>query len=256
MNKSPLYVIFDFDWSLINENSDTWVVQTLAPDLYTELSELARNDESGFKNQWTKLMDHIVGRMMTERGVSIGSLNEALRNIPIFKEIVTAIKLVHMSGARLAILSDANMHYISVILDHLGIADCFSDIVSNKAEIESPTQSTQTLRIFPYQNATSPHRCALCPSNLCKGGVLDSWRATVSENTGNSAAHRVVYIGDGRGDFCPSLRLATTDIVLCREGWALHNAIQQSSSVCAQVIPWSTGGDVLRVLELILQDSI
>jgi hypothetical protein len=43
----------DFDWSFINENSDTYVVQQLVPSLVPELKELMRTT---FKNQWTALM--------------------------------------------------------------------------------------------------------------------------------------------------------------------------------------------------------
>jgi hypothetical protein len=43
----------DFDWSFINENSDTYVVHKLVPSLIPELKELMK---SRFKNQWTALM--------------------------------------------------------------------------------------------------------------------------------------------------------------------------------------------------------
>lgn len=43
----------DFDWSLINENSDTYVVDQLAPSLVPEMRVLLK---TRFKNQWTALM--------------------------------------------------------------------------------------------------------------------------------------------------------------------------------------------------------
>lgn len=43
----------DFDWSFINENSDTYVVEKLAPSLLPELRELMKTT---FENKWTALM--------------------------------------------------------------------------------------------------------------------------------------------------------------------------------------------------------
>ena len=43
----------DFDWSFINENSDTYVISELAPSLIPELKELMKTT---FKDQWTALM--------------------------------------------------------------------------------------------------------------------------------------------------------------------------------------------------------
>ena len=38
--------------------------------------------------------------------------------------------------------------------------------------------------------------------------------------TSQSANQCIIYVGDGRGDFCPSLRLQEGDHVLAREGYA------------------------------------
>ena len=43
----------DFDWSFINENSDTYVVERLAPCLVPEMRELLKTE---YKNNWTALM--------------------------------------------------------------------------------------------------------------------------------------------------------------------------------------------------------
>lgn len=51
-------LVFDFDWSLVNENSDTWVLKQLRPELLGELGQGQRNGLG-----WTKLMDSMFGRL-------------------------------------------------------------------------------------------------------------------------------------------------------------------------------------------------
>lgn len=51
-------MVFDFDWSLINENSDTWVLKELRPRL---LDELRQGQRKGLG--WTELMDSMFGRL-------------------------------------------------------------------------------------------------------------------------------------------------------------------------------------------------
>ena len=38
-------IIWDFDWSLINENSDTYIFEELAPDLLDEMKRLQFEDK-------------------------------------------------------------------------------------------------------------------------------------------------------------------------------------------------------------------
>ena len=57
------------------------------------------------------------------------------------------------------------------------------------------------------------HRCANpCPPNMCKGLIIDRIQNTVSELDNK----RFIYLGDGTGDYCPSLRLRERDFVMPR----------------------------------------
>lgn len=182
-------VIFDFDWSLINEDSDTWIFSQLNPELLKEIRALWRDENGGFANQWNKLMAHMVNRLMTENGVCIESLYQALCSIPVFSEIIEAIQYAHEIGAILLILSDANTFYISVILKHFEIYDLFTKIVTNYAEINDVTG---VLKIMPYQSFDNPHNCHICPPNLCKGSVLTSWKESSFIPT--TPDSRIIYI--------------------------------------------------------------
>ncbi|CCM01144.1 uncharacterized protein FIBRA_03192 [Fibroporia radiculosa] len=43
-------VVFDFDWSLVDQDSDRWIFEVLCPELRRKLNDLKR------EVQWTDLM--------------------------------------------------------------------------------------------------------------------------------------------------------------------------------------------------------
>lgn len=98
------------------------------------------------------------------------------------------------------------------------VQDCFSAVFTNPAKYEA----SGALRVSPY--ASMPHGCPRCPSNLCKGQVkcLQFNILTVKCDQVLDAVlkrqqyDRVVYLGDGSGDFCPCTRLHHPDIVCAR----------------------------------------
>jgi hypothetical protein len=123
------------------------------------------------------------------------------------------------------------------------------------------------IRIVPYQPTGEPHECARCPPNLCKGGVLDKWiemdycksQKDLVASSDIKSRPRIIYIGDGGGDVCPALRLGASDVLLCRQDWALHKSFEQirsdrssESKSCDQsprVVPWKNGADILRTFQ-------
>jgi len=135
------------------------------------------------------------------------------------------------------ILSDANTVYIDYILQGSNVQSVISDIFTNPAHFEANGR----LCVTPYQNNT---QCLLCPTNLCKGSVLSSYLCSHAPFT------KIVYVGDGRGDYCPSLQLRETDFILARANWALHKLLtktqqqQQQQQLRAKVVPWDNGSDI------------
>ena len=90
---SPWLVVFDFDWSLINENSDTFIFECLDMS-----GELLREIDAFMKQpgaSWTTCMDIYVGKLMSgSYGVTKAQLIQCLHSIPHFPEMFAALKLV------------------------------------------------------------------------------------------------------------------------------------------------------------------
>ena len=203
-------IVWDFDWSLVNENSDTWVIEQLDPSgrVWNEVEAKLRAGEM----QWTQLMDWALGELHKD-GHAPEAIGKALASLPILDGATAAVRLGAAAGATQRILSDANTVYISTILEARGLADVFPVVETNPASYDAAGR----LRVRPHQPAELPHACALCPPNLCKGAVLQQW---LSEQPS-----RCVYIGDGGGDFCPATRLRAGDVLLARA--APHDSLLQ-----------------------------
>ncbi|CAH2077578.1 unnamed protein product [Thlaspi arvense] len=229
-----IVIIFDFDRTLIDGDSDNSVVTEMG---LTEIFHQLR-----FTLPWNRLMD----RMMTElhsQGRSIDDIEACLKKMLIDSQIVEAIKSAKSSGCDLKIVSDANRFFIEKILEQHGLLDCFSEIYTNPTSVDDDGK----LRIFPYHGAASvAHSCNLCPTNLCKGLVMDHIRDSCPKD---QIQRRFVYLGDGGGDFCPTLKLRECDCVMPRTNYPLWKRISDNSSLIkAQVKEWSNAEEIQKIL--------
>ena len=75
--------------------------------------------------------------------------------------------------------------------------------------------------------------------------MIDQIRASASE----SERRRFVYLGDGSGDFCPSLKLRKEDFVMPRKDFPLWKRIHSNKKLIkAQIHEWSNGEELEKVL--------
>lgn len=107
------HCIFDFDWSLINENTDTFVIRALGPGLEIQAGSTLRGRGLG----WTDHMDELLLALQQQHGVSVADIAAAVRRVPVHAETGDAVRLAHGAGYSLHIVSDANERYIDSVLD-------------------------------------------------------------------------------------------------------------------------------------------
>ncbi|XP_061350223.1 inorganic pyrophosphatase 1-like [Gastrolobium bilobum] len=228
-----IVVVFDFDKTIIDCDSDNWVVDELGfNDLFNELLPTM---------PWNTLMD----RMMMElhsHGKTIEDIVQVLQRIPIHPRLISAIKAANALGCDLRIVSDANTFFIETILKHLGIRECFSEINTNPGYVNEEG----ILRVLPYHDFNnSPHRCSLCPPNMCKGLIIERIQNSMSR----FANKRFIYLGDGVGDYCPSLRLKDKDFVMPRKNFPVWDLIcKEPLLIKAEIHEWSEGEELEQVL--------
>ncbi|XP_057455247.1 inorganic pyrophosphatase 2-like [Lotus japonicus] len=230
---SGVVVVFDFDKTIVDCDSDNWVVDELGfTDLFNQLHPTM---------PWNSLMD----RMMMElhsKGVTIKEIEEVLHRIPIHPRVIPAIKAAHALGCDLRIVSDANMFFIETILEHLGIREYFSEINTNPGYVNKEGR----LRIFPYHDFNkAPHGCSLCPPNMCKGLIIDRIQGLFSQEDDK----RIIYLGDGSGDYCPSLRLKQRDFMMPRKNFPVWDLICKDPLLLkAEIHGWTNGEELEHVL--------
>ncbi|GJY73402.1 inorganic pyrophosphatase 2-like protein [Tanacetum coccineum] len=115
-----------------------------------------------------------------------------------------------ISRCDLRIVSDANTFFIETVLKHLGIRGCFSEINTNPGFVDEEGK----LRISLYHDFHNlSHGCTLCPANMCKGEIIERIQSTFT----TKEKRRVIYLGDGAGNFCPTLKLVEGDYMMPRE---------------------------------------
>lgn len=108
-------------------------------------------------------------------------------------------------------------------------------------------------------------RLVLCQSSACElllmvyrfwvvnihlfpqGLVMDHIRASSSRK--DQVLTRFIYLGDGGGDFCPTLKLRECDCVMPRTNYPLWKRISDKSSLIkADVKEWSSAEELQRIL--------
>lgn len=141
-------------------------------------------------------------------------------------------------GIPAIVISDSNSYFIDHLLQRDFLYDAFCGVYTNPALWDS----NGCLRV----EHCHAHQCSACPLNLCKTKALQEHLANQCLSYEN-----IVYVGDGHGDVCPCLTLKQGDYILAREGYKLLKCLQgeRSSEVRADVVPWTSGFDILKLLE-------
>jgi len=83
---------------------------------------------------------------------------------------------------------------------------------------------------------------------LILGRLLEN---LIQERTKSGVSHlSVVYFGDGKNDFRPTLKLSEHDVVFPRHGFPLHKLVMQNSSdVKAKLFSWKSGFEVIEIFK-------
>ncbi|KAF9940237.1 hypothetical protein BGZ65_007712 [Modicella reniformis] len=239
-NSAPLskrLFVFDFDWTLIDTDSDHWVFEHLSEELYQ-----VQLDVVG-KVQWTDLQQRLLGELY-DRGVSKEDIERTLSQVPFAPEMIEALRLMKSHGAELYILSDANTVYIETALKAHNIDQLFTRIITNPAVFDERGR----LNVVRYHGLDKePHNCPLpCQPNICKG-------LEIQKLIDAQSWEQVVYMGDSTNDFCPSTRLQSKDVVLARRSLLLEKEIRENPQLIkANVIYWDNAKDVLKATQSIL----
>jgi len=237
MSSGPL-LVFDFDHTITNMNTDV-EVQKLAPGGNIPANSEMRGLYSD--KGWTEFMGAVFA-LLHENNVSkaeILSLMVGLEFTPNMENLVE--ESVKNLGATVIIISDSNSVFIEHILKERKLGHLVDQVFTNPARWDEVGK----LVIEPYHHQET---CTLSTKNLCKGQILEDYI-----KSSEKSFSIVCYVGDGKNDFCPSLRLSADDLVCVREGYSLEKYIPQmvdkGHTIQAEVLTWNNGNQILDKLK-------
>lgn len=239
--KMKVLLVFDFDHTIVNDNSDTWIVQC-APD-----KKLPYGLQNSYeKGKWTEYMGRVFS-YLGEQGIREEEMKRLMTAIPYTPGMTELLQFIGQNKDHFdcIIISDSNTVFIDWILTHANVHTVFDKVFTNPAAFD------------PLGNLTVQnyhvHHCNECPRNLCKKKVLEEF---VAKQTANQVRYsKIVYVGDGGNDLCPVTFLKKGDLAMPRDGYTLQKSIaKEVDSIDSSISVWSTGSEILSQLKLLQEE--
>lgn len=235
-----LLIAFDFDHTIVNDNTDIIVANLLPNDAITpEMKQLPKSTGG-----WISYMEAIFNQLHKNKfgKTEIIDAIQKMAAVNGMSESIQLLKSIH--NFDMIIISDSNSEFIRIWCEKNNLTNCFVEIFTNPAKFND---DNDCLTIKPYTNQTE---CKMCTRNLCKGNVLQTF--LLKQQTDNNIEYdRVFYVGDGRNDMCPIYGLRKQDCGCARIGYYLDKNIEKNMQetnrlLSAQLIRWIDGHDLYK----------
>lgn len=235
-----MLVAFDFDHTICEDNSDV-VVRKLLPEEKIPEDVKSLYHSSG----WIVYMDRIF-ELLHSNSIDARQIETAIVNIPAVAGMEALLTALHANGHEIIIISDSNTVFINRWLKSKKLEHLVSRIFTNPAWFDDDGR----MRVDMYHVQRT---CDLSTVNLCKGRILMDYVEERREQ--GKQFERIVYVGDGKNDLCPILRLSRADLACPRKDYVLIKILSKlphDLSLKAKVLSWKDGTDLLRKLEEIV----
>lgn len=245
--KQRFLVLFDFDETIIAENSDDAMVRALPSQQLPDW--LKSTYKEGYYSEYSQR----VLAYMAEEGVSKESIKSAVEKIPPTPGLLSLLQYLqsHQQDFELVVVSDANMVFIETWLEHAGVRGLFRKIFTNPASFDASGR----LVLLPFHS----HSCPRCPDNMCKQVILREYLASRQKERGGASFQKLFYIGDGANDICPTLALGPRDTAFPRKDYPMHRLIMemqhsQAAKIKPNIVPWVSGEDIVDCLKRMMEE--
>jgi pyridoxal phosphate phosphatase PHOSPHO2 len=229
--------LFDFDHTVLDNNSDI-VIRDLLDKSLIPLKVKQLFTTTG----WVEYMQEIF-KLVHQNGYSPDFIKQRIIEIPEVPGIVNCIKTLHASNFDVVIISDSNSEFIKAWTDEQNITPLIHSVFTNPAAFNE----NGLLEIKPYHYQTE---CTLSSQNLCKGQIMEDFIQNCGEKPEPVHFASTYYMGDGRNDICPMLRLPNGGFACPRIGYhcskELENVIaSKNHDMKAKIQRWTNGNDLL-----------
>lgn len=239
-----ILLVFDFDNTIIDDNSDTWIVRC-APEKKLPV-ELKDSYKKGF---WTEFMGRVF-KYLGDEGVREDEMKRTVTSMPFTAGMVELLNFIRKNKDKFdcIIISDSNSVFIDWVLEATNFHDVFDKVFTNPAAFDGRGHLT----VENYH----AHSCNRCPKNLCKNVVLVEFIDKQLQQGVNYT--QIVYIGDGGNDLCPVTFLKKNDVAMPRRGYTLQKTLSRMSQNLEPmeycVVAWSSGVEVISHLQFLINE--
>lgn len=234
-------LIFDFDHTITDQNTDV-EVQKLAPG--GEIPQSSELRGLYTTEGWTQFMAAVF-ELLHQNNVTRAEILSLMSSLNFISGMETLLRAaVSELAATIIIVSDSNSVFIDHILQERSLSHVVEKVFTNPAWWEG-----DKLCIRPFHHQET---CKLSTKNLCKGQILEEYLKECKDN--QRFFSFLAYVGDGKNDYCPSLRLSESDIVFPRHGYTLQKVIEKTAEdeeqkIKAEICYWTDGEEILEKLK-------
>ncbi|KAL3283603.1 hypothetical protein HHI36_006741 [Cryptolaemus montrouzieri] len=242
--------VFDFDHTIIEDNTDTAVAALIPGEIPPKLKELHRKDG------WTAFMQGVFD-ILHANNITKETITDVITKLKPINGMTTLIKeLATNLNHDVIIISDSNSYFIESWLKNCNLKEYVLKVFTNPGDF---VDGALKIQMYHLQDS-----CDLSTKNLCKGQILEDF---IKSQKGKDIEYdRVIYSGDGSNDFCPILRLNPCDCAFVRDNYKCLDLVRKSENqeikdkhgnpliVKAKVYVWKNGYDILEDLKA-LQES-
>lgn len=182
--------------------------------------------------------------LLHKSGIRKDTILKAIHQMPEVNGIKNCIKLLKSNGFDIIIISDSNSQFISMWNRYHEIDQYIDHIFTNPAKFSA----NGVLEIQPYH---IQKECQLSSVNLCKGKILEHYISEKFVNFGVKYTGCLFYIGDGKNDICPILRLPKNGGFGCVRSLffadrEIDKYIATHNVKCkAKLLRWTDGSDLM-----------
>ena len=227
-----ILLIFDFDKTIIQDDIIHNLTLKFLPNLYKKY-----NGDLYKVNPWIPFNNEIF-KEMKENKITLNQLKEEMSKIelsPNFKELFSFLKN-KKEKFDIDIISAANKYCISIILEKNNLLSLFNNIYADDGE-ESNDNLIKVSSIG-FLN------CDYCNPALCKTLLFNKFI--------KGKYKKVIFICDGKIDFCLSKNLNENDILCVRNNYSLYRILYEKNGlkeIKSKVEIWNNGLDIIKILE-------
>jgi 2,3-diketo-5-methylthio-1-phosphopentane phosphatase len=235
-NSKKYLLIFDFDETIVDKDSEEELLKlTFTKQQYDQIMSTI-NDLDFFEgfNYYFKLMKDI--------GITLKDINNNLDKLELSPKMLDLFDYIGKNRAKfdVVILSSCIDYSIKNVLKHYGYINLVDQYLCTKAYVEQ--EKSDKLLYVPKNQF--PHTCDICSASQCKSSELEKFLKMKKYNK----YEKLLYIGDGENDYCPSKKmLKKGDILFPRDEHRLYSKLKKTNfrDIICDVHPWKRADEII-----------